>query len=234
MAKSLPPVWTFALIATRLKERLLPSFIPPEFGAPLPAAHPSEEMIAALRLRRSTSADLMTAPGPDAAALGSILAIAARVPDHRRVCPFRFLVFEGEGRAAAGDIIARIFAAEDHFAGESRIEAERRRFLRAPVVVGVVSAVDRTHKTPEWEQILTAGAVCQNLLLAASAHGFAAQWVTEWLAYDRDLLDGFGLKPDEKIAGFVYLGTAREPPRERQRPDLAALVSYFGARPEQM
>lgn len=204
-------------------------FTPPEFGKPLPAAHPSEDTIELLRLRRSTAADLMTEPGPGADELASILSIASRVPDHRRVNPFRFLVFEGEGRAAAGEILARALAQAEPQAGASRLEAERGRFLRAPVVVGVISSVDRTHRTPEWEQILTSGAVCQNMLIAASAHGFAAQWLTEWCAYDRSVLDAFGLKPGERIAGFVYIGTAREDPLERQRPDAGALTTRFRA-----
>ena len=202
-------------------------FIPPEFGAPLPAAHPSEETIELLRYRRSTAAELMMEPGPNPEELQSILQIAARISDHRRVYPFRFIVFEGEGRAKAGAIIARAFAAAEPEAAADRVEAERKRFLRAPAVIAVVSAVDRAHKTPEWEQIMTVAAVCQNMLIAASAHGFAALWITEWYAYDRAVLEGFGLRPDERIAGFIYLGRAREAPRERQRPDLAALVSRF-------
>ncbi len=170
----------------------------------------------------------MTSPGPDADELQSILAIAARVPDHRRVCPYRFLVFDGAARDRAGDILAHAFVANEPEASAERIDAERRRFLRAPVVVAVVSAVDRTHRTPEWEQILTAGAVCQTMLIAANAHGFAAQWITEWYAYDRAVLDAFGLGPGERIAGFVYLGTAKEAPLERQRPELSDLVSRFG------
>lgn len=201
--------------------------IPPEFGAPLPAARPSEETIELLRYRRSTLADMMTAPGPSPDELQSILAIGARISDHRRVYPFRFIIFDGEGRARAGEIIARAFAAADPLAGEDRVAVERNRFLRAPVVVGVVSAVDRAHKTPEWEQLMTVGAVCQNMLIAASAHGFAGQWITEWYAYDRAVLDGFGLAPSERIAGFIYLGTAKEEPRERQRPDLQTLISRF-------
>lgn len=203
------------------------SFTPPEFGKPLPAAHPSEDTIELLRLRRSTAADLLTGPGPDADELRSILYIAARTPDHRRVNPYRFILFEGEGRAAAGEILARAYSAAEPGAETSRIECEGRRFLRAPVVVGVVSSVDRAHKTPEWEQVLTSGAVCQNLLIAASAHGYAAQWLTEWYAFDRAVLDAFGLKPDERIAGFIYIGTAKEDPLERQRPDLDALISRF-------
>lgn len=204
------------------------SFKAPEFGAPLPAAHPSKETINLLRLRRSTAADLMTGPGPDAAELRVILEIAARIPDHRRVYPFRFIVFEGEGRAKAGDILARAFTANEPTASEERIDAERNRFLRAPVIVAVISAVDKTHRTPEWEQTMTAGAVCQNILIAASAHGYAAQWLTEWCAYDHSVLEAFGVKPGERIAGFIYIGSAKEPPLERQRPELDGLITRFG------
>lgn len=202
-------------------------FRAPQFGEPLPAAHPSKEAIRLMRLRRSTPVELIGEPGPTAEELGAMLEIAARAPDHRRVVPYRFIVFEGEGRAKAGDILAEVFEKADPFAGEGRIEAERGRFLRAPVVVAVVSCVDRNHRTPEWEQILTAGAVCQNLLIAASAHGYAAQWITEWCAYDRDALARFGLSEEERVAGFVYIGSAKEDPRERQRPDVGSLISRF-------
>jgi len=99
--------------------------------------------------------------------------------------------------------------------------------MRAPVVVAVVSRIDPNHKTPVWEQELTSGAVCLNLLLAASANGFAGSWITEWYAYDEGVHAAFEMKPEEKIAGFIYLGTATEPPRERQRPAIAELISVF-------
>ncbi len=102
---------------------------------------------------------------------------------------------------------------------------ERRRLLRAPVVVVVVARIDSHHKTPEWEQMLTNGAVCQNLLLTASAHGFAANWLTEWYAYDAGVRRALGLADGEKISGFVYIGSAREQPRERQRPVMAEIVT---------
>lgn len=203
---------------------------PPEFGAPTPAAHPSDAAVRLLSLRRSTSPELMGEPGPDAAQLAAILTIAARAPDHRRVYPFRFIVFEGRARDRAGDILATAFAAVEPAADAERLEKERRRFLRAPLVVGVVSKVDRAHKTPEWEQILTAGAVCQNLLLAASAHGFAACWITEWYSYDPAVRAAFGVAAEERLCGFVYIGAAREHPKERQRPELSALITRFAER----
>ncbi len=199
----------------------------PEFGEDLPPHRISPETIELLARRRSTAADLLGPPGPDDDAIRTILHVATRVPDHRRVVPFRFVIFNGEARARAGDILADAFKRAEPDAEGPRVEKERGRFLRAPVVVAVVSAVDRNHKTPEWEQILTAGAVCQTMLIAASAHGFAAQWLTEWCAYDDNVRRAFGLEPDERIAGYVYLGTARENPKERQRPDFTSLITTF-------
>lgn len=201
--------------------------VEPELGSPLPAAHPSEAAIEMLRLRRSTTADSLGEPGPDEDVLGAILKIAARAPDHRRVAPFRFILFKDEGRARFGAVLERTFRANEPEAEAKRIEYERDRFLRAPVVVAVISQVQPNHRTPEWEQILTAGAVCQNMLLAASAHGFAAQWLTEWYAYDAAVTDALSLGEYERIAGFVYIGTAGEKPLERARPSLDDKISYF-------
>ncbi len=199
----------------------------PELGAPLPPAHASEAAKTLLRLRRSTPADMLGPPGPDPETLAAILKIAARVPDHRRVTPFRFIVFEGEARARFGEILEAAFRANEPDAEAQRAAFERHRFLRAPIVVAVISAVDRTHRTPEWEQILTAGAACQNMLLGAGAHGFAAQWVTEWYAYDGKVRDALRLGEPERIAGFVYLGTARENPKERARPAMDDVIAFF-------
>lgn len=200
---------------------------PPEFGAPMAPAHPSEEARRLLALRRSLSPDLMQEPGPDVATLDAILEIAARVPDHRKMVPFRFLVIAGEARARAGDILAARFAATNPDAPADKVEIERRRFLRAPVVVSVIARIDHGNKTPAWEQELTNGAVCLNLLLAASAYGFAGCWLTEWYSYDNGVAAGLGLGEGERLTGFVYIGAAREAPRERQRPVLADIVRHF-------
>jgi nitroreductase len=199
----------------------------PAFGAAMASAHPSEEARTLLALRRSTSADLMTGPGPDAAALEAMLEIAARVPDHRKIVPFRFIIVEGDARARLGVVIAERFAATTPDADANRVATEGRRLLRAPVVVVVVARIDPAHKTPAWEQTLTVGAVCLNLLLAASAYGFGANWLTEWYGYDLGVMEALGLGETERIAGFVYLGTAKEPPKERQRPVMADIVARF-------
>ncbi len=198
---------------------------PPEFGALMSPAHPSEEARRLLALRRSTSADLLTGPGPDDQTIDAIVEMAARVPDHRKIFPFRFIVLQGSARARMGEVLAERFAATSMDAPPERVETERRRFLRAPVVIVVVARIDPAHKTPEWEQALTNGAVCQTVLLAASAYGFAANWLTEWYGYDDGVMKALGLKAGERISGFVYVGTAKEAPRERQRPIMREIVT---------
>ncbi len=199
----------------------------PELGDSLPAAHPNEATLSLLRLRRSTPADFMAEPGPDADALSDMLTIAARVPDHRRVVPFRFIRFQGEARIRFGDTLGKVFLANTPDAGENKVALERNRFCRAPVVVAVISSVNRAHRTPEWEQILSAGAVCQNLLLAANAHGFAAQWLTEWYAFDEQVAKALMLSENERIAGFVYIGSTNDSPKERGRPNLNSIISDY-------
>ncbi len=199
----------------------------PEFGSELEPAHPNESMLTALRLRRSTQADKLSGPGPQAAVLHDILQIASRVPDHRCIVPFRFIKFSGSARERAGEILAQTFCKNEPDAASEAVDKERGRFLRAPVIIGVVSKVDENHRTPAWEQILCAGAVCHNMLLAASAHGFAAQWLTEWYAYDRDVLAAFGVEQNEKMAGFIYIGTPASKPKERRRPEVEGLITDF-------
>jgi len=214
----------FAKTGKALWEKMMKK---PELGDSLPAAHPDQKMLTCLRLRRSTPADLMSEPGPDVAELQDMLTIAARVPDHRRVVPFRFIVFQDKAREAFGQTLEKAFRANEPVAEEGRIEKERNRFMRAPVVVAVISSVNHEHRTPEWEQILSAGAACQNLLLAASAHGYAAQWITEWYAYDGRVREALALQNHERVVGFVYIGTAREEPKERARPDMEAITQKY-------
>jgi nitroreductase len=210
-----------------LEKNLMPPAPAPQLGDPLPASRESAETIELMRLRRSTPADCLVEPGPDAQTLASILTIAARTPDHRRVTPFRFVTFEGDARTRFGDVLREAFIASEPDANKKKIAFEQRRFLRAPVVVAVISKVDRDHRTPEWEQILTAGAVCQNMLVAASAEGFAAQWITEWYAYDVRVLTALGLDKSERIVGYIYMGSARADPKERARPVMEQIVTRF-------
>ncbi|MGE7155410.1 nitroreductase family protein [Methylorubrum rhodesianum] len=178
-----------------------------------------------LRTRRSVPPMLLDAPGPTAEELDGWLAIAARVPDHGKLAPWRFLVIAGEARERVGAIIERTFLADFPEADEKRRAQERQRLAHAPVVVGVVSRAGPHVKIPEWEQVLSAGAVCMNLVVAANVAGYATSWLTEWFAYDRRVLDALGLDPAERIAGFIHIGRAKEVPADRPRPDLAQIVT---------
>ncbi len=177
--------------------------------------------------RRSGSAKTMTGPGPTGDELQKILAAGARAPDHGKLAPWRFILFEGEGREHMGRLLAECLAASEQGISEERLAAERGRFLRAPVVVAVVSRVREAIPVPEWEQILSAGAVCQNLLIASHALGYVANWITEWCAYHPRVKERLGLKTGERIAGFVYIGASTVPLEERARPDLDSLITHF-------
>lgn len=182
-----------------------------------------------LQTRRSVSADKLGTPGPSDEELTAILQIAARVPDHKKLGPWRFIVIAGDARASLGERLANITAEREPDASETRLETERRRFLRSPLTVAVVSHTIYHPAAPEWEQILSAGAACMNLVHAAHALGFAAHWLTEWYAYDESARAAVGLDPKERVAGFIHIGTPQEPPKERDRPDISAIVSYYDA-----
>jgi nitroreductase len=143
------------------------------------------------------------------------------------VHPFRFITFEGEARAGFGEVLAEAYRANEPDAEDEAMELERQRFLRAGAVVCLVSSPNLEHKTPEWEQVLTAGAVGQNLVIAAGAAGLAVQWLTEWYSYDDRVAEALGLQPHEKIAGFIYLGRPADTPKERARLAAEALTERW-------
>lgn len=180
-----------------------------------------------LRSRRSGSAKRLTGPGPTGAELDTILETATRVPDHGKLAPWRFVVFEGEARARFGEVLADCFRAANPDAEEDRVPTERDRFMRAPVVVGVVSRVREGLPIPVWEQTLSAGACCMTLVLAVHALGYVANWITEWYAYDPCVRERLGLAENERIAGFIYMGKSAVALEDRPRPDFRALVTRF-------
>jgi len=180
-----------------------------------------------LTTRRSFKAVELTGPAPTAAEIVTLLTVASRVPDHGKLTPWRFIVFEGEARRAAGAAIAAAFRLKYPDAKPEQVEAERERLARAPLVVAVVSRAGPHVKIPEWEQVLSAGAAAMNLVLAAHALGYGASWITEWYAYDRHVLDALGLAPHERIAGFIHIGWPPGAPEDRPRPPLDAIATRF-------
>ncbi|MEY3552314.1 MAG: hypothetical protein RL735_662, partial [Pseudomonadota bacterium] len=187
------------------------------------------EMIDFLLKRRSVAPVALTGPAPSESEIETMLRIASRVPDHGKLAPWRFIVFKGEARERAGAIVAEAFARKDPSADATRIAAEGKRMTMAPLIVAIVSTAGPHAKIPEWEQELSAGAVCMNLLIAAHAMGFAGSWLTNWFSYDRSVLTQFGLSESERIAGFMHIGRATTAPDDRPRPELATIVTEFGA-----
>ena len=187
----------------------------------------SSPSITLLRTRRSLKPVELVGPGPSPSDLDTLLTIASRVPDHGKLAPWRFIVFEGESQLKAGAAIAAAFVAKYPDATPDQIAFERRRLARAPLVIAVVSRAAPHVKIPEWEQVLSAGAAAMSLVIAAHALGFGATWITEWYAYDRGVLDALGLAPHEKIAGFVHIGRPAHAPEDRPRPALADIVTRF-------
>jgi len=198
----------------------------------MPDDRPKEESqvpdaIELLKTRRSVKPREMTGPGPSPAELETILTIGARVPDHGKLAPWRFIVFEGDARERAGEVIAKVFARKNPGAPAADIEVEKRRLTDAPLVVGVVSFTRPHPKVPAFEQELSAGASAMNIVTAATALGYGAAWLTGWFAFDRDVLDGLGLKADEKLAGFIHIGKPTRPNEDRPRPALSEIVTRF-------
>jgi nitroreductase len=165
-----------------------------------------------LLARRSVSANSLGEPGPSAAEIELILRAASRVPDHKKLVPWRFLLFQGDARATFGNVLAEVRREEETDPGAFRLKNEAKRFLRAPLVIAVISRVVKNPAAPEWEQILSAGAACQNLILAATALGYGVR-------------QALSLAGNERVAGFVYIGTAKEKPDERERPTLGEIVA---------
>lgn len=181
-----------------------------------------------LRARRSVSPVQMTGPAPDGETLRSMLTMAARVPDHGKLAPWRFVIYDRDSRDALVAGLVRV-AQSGSDEREALIRAEKTRGLMdAPLIVGVVSAPVADHpKIPLWEQQLSAGAVCLNLIHAAAAHGFAAQWLTGWYAYDAEARRWMGLSDGEAFAGLVHIGTSTAAPADRERPNLEAITRVW-------
>jgi len=187
----------------------------------------SSELVDFLLKRRSVLVRTMSEPGPGDAELEQILRAGMRVPDHGRLTPWRFIVIRGDARARMGEVLGEAFRRANPDCIDEQVEIERERFERAPAIVAVASRTNPQHKIPEWEQILSSGAACQTMLTAALSMGYAAQWITEWPAYNEDVRRALGLAPADRIAGFLYLGTATEPPEERPRPEYGDIVSEW-------
>ena len=178
-----------------------------------------------LNTRRSVPARQLAAPGPDDATLERMLRAAVRVPDHGKRLPWRFLRIAGDARLALGEALVARALQHDPGAGAAMIDKDRQRFAHAPLVIAVIAKLGADGKIPESERFSSASCVCFALLQAAQACGFGAQWLTGWPAYDEAILRLLGLGADERIAGFIHIGTPKMEAPERERPDPHALLT---------
>lgn len=181
-----------------------------------------------LETRRSIPAFQMSEPGPSRDEIEEMLKLASRVPDHGKLAPWRFIVYSGEVRERMSLELADIAMARKPDMADDMIAVEKSRLTRAPVVIAVVSRAAPHVKIPEWEQVMSAGAVCLNLVMAANALGYASNWLTEWFAFDQHAYDVLGVGDGEKVAGFIHIGTPKMHPGERPRPELSDIVSFAG------
>ena len=191
----------------------------PEMGDPLPVT-PSHALATALAHRRSSSAASLSAPGPNAEELHDILTLACRAPDHGKLEPWRFILLSGDAKAQFAEEVRRLASSQ---AEPAKAEGALIKLTAPPLAVVVVSS-PKPAKIPAWEQHLSAGAVCTLLLLAAQAFGFGANWITDWYGYAPEVQALLGLEPQERVAGFIYIGSAKEAPLERVRPELDRLI----------
>lgn len=171
-----------------------------------------------LLTRRSGKSKTMQAPGPSASQLDDILAAGLRVPDHGKIAPWRFVVIEGEDQARFSRTLVDLYKAENPAAPVLEIQAIADFAVAAPTLVAVLSRVNHERKIPAWEQELSAGASCQNMLIAGHAMGYYGQWLTGWPAYGPGVVSALGGVPGDKIAGFLFFGTVEADLKERPRP----------------
>lgn len=188
---------------------------------------PAPDLLSALDTRRSIPAKQLSAPGPDRSTLHRMLTSAVRVPDHGKRVAFRFVTLEGDARHVFGERLAARGIEKFPDAGPAAVEKDRGRFSHAPLIVTVIAQLGPDEKIPEFERTLTAGCVCFALLQAAQALGFGAVWLTGWPAYDEQVAGWLGLQADEHVAGFIHIGTAKLDAPERERPDVATLLSAW-------
>ena len=189
---------------------------------------PDNALIDYLKVRRSIPAFQMREPGPDRATIEDILKLAVRVPDHGKLAPWRFIVITGAERERLSMELATIAKGDKPDLSEEMVKVEETRLSRAPVVIAVISTAGPHAKVPEWEQVMSAGAVCLNLLMAANAHGYVSNWLTEWYAFDPRAYEILGVKEGEKVAGFIHIGSSDFPAVERPRPELDSVVTWVG------
>lgn len=187
----------------------------------------SNAILDLLANRASAPINELKEPGPDDRQIATLMQLATRVPDHGRLTPWRFILYRGDIRHVIGEKLAAIAEAREGPLSDARREQERTRFSRAPLVIGVVCTPKPSPKIPEWEMFLSAGAAAMTLVIAANAMGFHTNWISNWYSEVPEALEMLGVGPNERIVGFVHMGTFRGEIVPRPRPDPAAHYSDY-------
>lgn len=180
-----------------------------------------------LLTRRTVTSAFLQAPGPSPDELETLVTAAIRVPDHGKLTPWRFIALDGDARAKLWPKLEAMRRAAMPEITVDILAKEEKAFSSAPLCLVVVSTASEHPKIPLWEQELSAGASVMNLMIAAHALGYSAQWLTGWATYDEAAKALFGVAPSEKIAGFVHVGTPSIAPTERPRPPVSQLLSHW-------
>ena len=167
----------------------------------------------------------MPHPGPSADEIDLLIQIGFRVPDHGKIGPWRIVRFTPQARAK---LVTKLTDLAQTQPVPAKATAALQKLAVPPEALMVVSSPQADKPIPLWEQQLSAAAICQTLLIAAGAIGYGANWITDWYSYDDKAKAVLGVAPQEAVAGFIYLGTLAEPPLERDRPDYASRVSWWG------
>jgi len=180
-----------------------------------------------LLTRTSAPIQDLQGPGPSEEEIQTMLRVASRVPDHGRLVPWRFILYRGDARVQVGEKLAALAEQREGPLNDGRRTQELTRFSRAPLVIGVVSSPKEHPKIPQWEMFLSGGAAAMNLVIAAGALGYGANWISNWYS---DVEEGraiLGLAPHERVIGFIHIGSYSGTPFERPRPEIETVVSDY-------
>ncbi len=186
-----------------------------------------EEILTYFKTRRSTPKQFLREPAPSKKELAEILTIASRVPDHGKLSPWRFIIYQGEAREKVGENLANILKEREPNIDKERLKAEKEQFLPAPITIAVIFSPKESKKIPIQEQLLSAGATALNILHAANILGYGAHWVSRWFAYDEQASKMLGANEGERFIAFIHIGTAEKKVEDRPRPKLEQIISYW-------
>lgn len=191
----------------------------------------TSKLLEFLNTRRSTHTPHITAPGPTPEELKNILTIGLRAPDHGKMEPWRLVVIEGKAKKNLAEKLATSFELEKHTLTAKQQEKLHqiitKTIVDVPVIIYVINSIEKQSHIPENEQRLSAGAVCMNILWAVNAYGYAANWISGWLAYGEQSKKTIGIKENEEVAGVIFIGSTNEPYEDRKRPDLKEKVLFW-------